>query len=105
MKFTEERLERAVVELLGAQGYPHVPGGALARELEDVLLRDDLHAWLDRRYRADGITSSEIDSMIRALEALPASDLYDSNRAAMKWVSDGYPLKREDRARKGLHST
>jgi len=103
VKFTEEQLERAVIELLGAQSYPHVPGATLVREPSDVLIGEDLHDFLSRRYRTDALSTSEIDTVVRSLTALPASDLYDSNRAFMKWVSDGYPLKREDRANKDLH--
>lgn len=103
MRFTEEQLERAVIELLGEQSYPHVPGATLVREPPDVLIAEDLHAFLSRRYRADALAPSEIDAVIRSLTVLPASDLYESNRAVMKWVSDGYPLKREDRAKKDLH--
>lgn len=103
MKFTEEKLENAIIELLGEQSYPHVLGASLVREPQDVLIVQDLHAFLARQYQADGVTQSEIATVIRTLEVMPASDLYDSNRAIMKWVSDGYPLKREDHTHKDLH--
>lgn len=103
MRFTEDQLERAVVELLGEQGYPNVPGVTLVRTPPDVLIEKDLHEFLLRRYSPDEMSSIEIDRVIRSLSVLPASDLYDSNRAVMKWVSDGYPLKREDRSKKDLH--
>jgi len=103
MKFTEEKLENAIIELLGEQSYPHVLGETLVREPQEVLIRADIHAFLARQYQDEGITTSEIDGVIRALQVPPASDLYDSNRTIMKWVSDGYPLKREDHAQKDLH--
>lgn len=31
MKFTEAQLEAAIIELLGAEGYPHVLGEAIER--------------------------------------------------------------------------
>ncbi len=31
MKFTEAQLETAIIELVGAEGYPHVLGEAIAR--------------------------------------------------------------------------
>ena len=31
MKFTEAQLESAIIELLGAEGYPHVLGEAIER--------------------------------------------------------------------------
>ena len=44
MKFTEAKLEQAVVELLGEQGYPHLLGGKLTRNHSDVLIKEDLRA-------------------------------------------------------------
>ncbi len=38
MKITEEKLENAIVELLGEQSYPHVLGASLVREPQDVLI-------------------------------------------------------------------
>ena len=81
MSFNESALERAIIDLLGEQGYPHSLGGELARDTREVLLKDDLRAYLTRRYASDNITSGEIDAIIRKLEAFSAADLYDSNRA------------------------
>lgn len=103
MKFTEERLEQAIVELLRSEGYPHTCGEALDRAPQDVLLKFDLRKFLANRYAASGITGYEIDQVIHKLEYLPASDLYDSNKAIMKLVSDGFLLKREDASKKDLY--
>ena len=46
MKLTEAQLEQAVVELLGEQGYPHLLGGQLTRNNSEVLIKDDLRAFL-----------------------------------------------------------
>lgn len=103
MKFTEEKLEQAIITLLGEQGYPHVRGDTLTRNPQDVLLPDDLRTYLQNRYAADGITPGEIEQIVRHLDNLPASDLYDSNKAIMKLVADGFLLKREDRSQKDLY--
>jgi len=95
MKFTEAKLEQAIIELLGEQGYPHLNGGALTRNNSEVLIKDDLRAFLSKRYQHAGITEGEINTVIRQLETLPASDLYDSNKTFCKWLSDGFLLKRE----------
>jgi type I restriction enzyme R subunit len=102
MKFTEASLETAIIELLGQQGLPHVLGGALARDPSEVLIKDDLRSFLQSHYAGDGITPYEIESILRMLENKPASDMYDSNKAIMKMVSDGFLLKREDRNKKDL---
>lgn len=103
MKFTEEKLENAIIELMAEQSYPHVLGDTLVREPEEVLISEDIQTFLMRQYQAEGITTAEINAVIRALQVLPASDLYDSNKTIMKWVSDGYYLKREDHTEKDLY--
>lgn len=101
-KFTEAKLEHAIIELLGEEGYPHVLGETIPRDPGEVLIKADLRAFLSKQYAAEGITSAEIDLIIRKLEVLPASDLYGSNKAFMKLVSDGFQLTREDRSKKDL---
>lgn len=101
-KFTEAQLEQAIIELLGREKYPHVSGESLDREPREVLIKNDLRLFLNRQYGDEGITDSEIETIIRRLESLPASDLYSSNKTIMKMVSDGFLLRREDRTRKDL---
>ena len=118
MKFTEAQLEQAFIHLLQQEDMQHVLGNDLrktegnmveeSRETyghiatEKVLIEEDLRTFLTRQYREDGITSSEIDGIIRELEQLPASDLYESNKIFMKKLSDGFLLKREDRTQKDI---
>lgn len=52
MKITEEKLEIAIIELLGEQLFPHVLGDTWQRELQEVLIREDIHAFLSRQYKA-----------------------------------------------------
>ncbi|SQD77931.1 type I restriction endonuclease subunit R [Moritella yayanosii] len=104
MKFTEAKLEQAIIELLGEQGYPHLNGAALNRDKSEVLIKDDLRVFLSKRYQHAGITESEINIVIRQLETLPASDLYDSNKTFCKWLSDGFLLKRESGSKAGSAS-
>jgi len=103
MKFTEAQLEQAFIELLGKEEIPHVFGQAIQRTSEEVLIKKDLKDFLLQQYKAEEITVSEVESIIRDLEKFPASDLYDSNKAIMKLVSDGFLLKREDRSKKDLY--
>ena len=103
MKFTEDRLEQAIIELLAAEGYPHTIGEALDRNPDDVLIKSDFRHFLSNRYKADSITEYEIESIIHKLEYLPASDLYDTNKAIMKFIADGFFLKRDDYTQKDLY--
>ena len=103
MKFTEDRLEQAIIELLAAEGYPHSLGASLDRNPDDVLIKSDLRQFLATRYQDDLITEYEIESIIHKLEYLPASDLYDTNKAIMKFIADGFFLKRDDYTQKDLY--
>lgn len=42
MKFNEDILERAVIELFESQKIPHVHGETIHKEMANVLLREDL---------------------------------------------------------------
>ncbi len=103
MKFNEAQLENAIIQLLGEQGYPHVLGEDIERGPTDVLIKGDLRAYLNNQYASDGITANEIEGIIRQLEMLSASDLYDSNKTFCKWLSDGFLLKREDHNKKDIY--
>jgi len=94
-KFTEAQLEQAVIALLQQQNFTHTTGEAIEREPDEVLIKKDLKTFLANRYAADNITTSEIDLIVRQLEAQPSSDLYESNKKLMKWVADGFIFKRE----------
>ena len=81
-KFTEAKLEQAIIELRQRQDYPYRRGTDLERWPSDVLIRSDLRKFLASRYAADQVLESAIDSIIRQLDALNSADLYDSNNVA-----------------------
>lgn len=103
MKFTEEKLEQAVIELFEAEGYKYLTGDHIHKEMQVVLLRDDLRQYLLNRYSSEDITLNEIASIIRKLEQYPSSALYESNKEINKLIADGFVLKREDRTKKDLY--
>ena len=78
-------------------------GQEIVRDPAEVLIKEDLKTFLAKQYANDKITPGEINSIIRKLETFPSSDLYESNKAIMKMVSDGFLLKREDRSQKDLY--
>lgn len=102
MKFTEEKLESAFVELLEQEDFPHFLGNTIARTEEEVLIEADLLDFLLNQYKKEGITLTEAKSIILQLKSLPASDLYESNKTFLKMLSDGFSLKREDRNQKDI---
>lgn len=101
-KFTEAQLELALIELLGQEGIPYVPGTEIERSEDEVLIKKDLKEFLLNQYKAEKLTESEANQIIRQLEVFSSSDLYESNKAIMKMISDGFPLKREDRSQKDI---
>jgi len=103
VKFTEEKLEQAVIDLFEAEGYKHLTGEQIHKEMPDVLLRDDLKQYLLNRYSNEDITLNEIEVIIRKLDLCPASALYESNKEIIKLLADGFLLKREDRSKKDLY--
>jgi type I restriction enzyme R subunit len=118
MKFTEAQLEQAFIQLLQEEQMTHLVGGEVRKNefqgveepptqyghivTEKVLIDSDLQHYLKSNYAKDNITDSEVNSIIRDLERLPSSDLYESNKTIMKRVSDGFLLKREDRNQKDI---
>jgi type I restriction enzyme R subunit len=101
--FTESQLEEAIVHMLADKGYEHVLGEDITgREITDVLIKDDLRNYLRQQYSEDDITDDEIEFLIRELESLNSTTLYDSNRQFMRWVQDGYKLTRFDRSQKDI---
>ena len=103
MKFTEEKLEQAFITHLEEERYTYLSGKTILREESQVLLKDDLSDFLFNQYRKQGITQNEVESVLRKLETFPASDLYESNKAISRLISDGFLLKREDRNKKDLY--
>lgn len=103
MKFTEGYLESAVIELLQTEKYEPKNGMYIHKEITDVLLRDDLRLFLRSRYSNEGITKNEVERIIRQMEVLPSSALYDSNKSIIKMISDGFIIKREDSKKKDLY--
>ncbi len=102
MKFTEYQLEKAFIELLKAEDIPHVNGATISRDIQEVLIEDDLKSFLLSQYKSDNLTISEADQIVRQLKTYSASDLYESNKSIMKLVADGFSFKREDRSQKDI---
>lgn len=119
MKFTEAQLEQAFISLIQEEEISYMIGSEVRKiefkgiaepsltyghlVSEKVLLTDDLKNYLRSNYASVNISESEIESIVRDLERLPASDLYESNKVIMKRVCDGFLLKREDPNQKDFY--
>ena len=98
----EAQLELAIMELFQDEGYEYVRGNTIMRETTDVLLRDDLRLYLKNKYRADGITDNEIETIIFKLVRSPHDPLYDANKALFTDIVEGFIFRREDKTKKDL---
>lgn len=104
LAFNEAKLETAIIDLLGEQGYAYSPGCDIRRaDKTQVIIEDDLRRYLATQYQSGGITDSEITRIIRQLQALPASDLYQSNKTFCTWLANGFTLKRDEPQKAGEH--
>ncbi|MCI9035796.1 MAG: type I restriction endonuclease subunit R [Lachnospiraceae bacterium] len=101
MSFNEHALELSIIELLQNKGYIHQTGSELLREKSEVLIVDDLKEYLHTRYASDDLTESEIDSIILSLRTVGGT-LYESNKAVLSMIIDGFVFNREDRNKKDI---
>lgn len=102
MKFNEHALEMSIMKLFEGKGYTHVTGADIVRNKPDVLLISDLKEYLRERYKTDGLTESEIDSIILSLNAVSGT-LYEMNKVIFRMITDGIIFNREDRSKKDIH--
>lgn len=102
MKFTEYQLEKAFIELLQSEEIPNVNGATISRDIQEVLIEDDLKTFLLSKYKNEKLTDVEVERIVRQLKTYSASDLYESNKSIMKLVADGFSFKREDRSQKDI---
>ena len=98
----EKTLELSIIELLKEQGYEHLTGRQIPRLRSEILLEEDLKQYLYSRYGADGITPSEVESILLRLK-MTSGSLYDANKTILTLLSNGFILNREDRSRKDIY--
>lgn len=101
--FTESQLEAAIIALFEQQHYIHVYGENIHRKYEDILLEDDLRAYLRERYASEQLSEAEIGKIINRLALISSAPLYDGNREAFRLINEGFDLPRDDLRRVALH--
>lgn len=100
-KFTEAELENAFIELFEKQGYDYLSGEQIHRRLDDILIVEDLAAYLRKKYK--DITDTEILRAISLLENISSTPLYEGNKSTYKLITEGYDLIRDDNSKTALH--
>lgn len=94
--FNEHALEMSIMELFQQEGYIYTNGDEIHKEVSDVLLRDDLRAYLRGRYDEAGITPLEIERAVAKLTANVGFSLYENNLYTYRLMVEGFSLKRDD---------
>ena len=98
--FNEHALEMAIMELFQQEDYLYTNGEQVHKEVNDVLLRDDLRMYLRSRY--EDITTLEVESAIARLTARVGLSDYENNVATYRLITEGFSLKREDASQPDL---
>lgn len=102
MAFDEHALELSIIDMFEDEHYTHVKGESINREDDtEVLLLDDIIAYLQERYEAEDLTENEIQSILLKLKSYTGS-IYEANKAFMKDLCDGFVFHREDNSKKDI---
>ena len=102
-KFTEAELEEAIIDLFRQENYAYVNGESIHRQYEDILLTDDLRAYLSDRYQSAGLSDAEMKKIINKLSLINSTPLYLGSREAFRLVNEGFDLTRDDITKVALH--
>ncbi|OUN74436.1 type I restriction endonuclease [Alistipes sp. An54] len=94
--FNEHALEMSIMALFQQEGYIYTNGEEIHKEVSDVLLRDDLRAYLRGRYGEAGISPLEIERAVAKLTANVGFSLYENNLHTYRLMVEGFSLKRDD---------
>ena len=98
--FNEHALEMAIMELFQQEDYLYTNGEQVHKEVNDVLLRDDLRMYLRSRY--EDMTALDVESAIARLTARVGFSDYENNVATYRLITEGFTLKREDASQPDL---
>lgn len=102
-KFTESELEEAIIDLFRQENYAYVNGESIHRQYEDILLTDDLRAYLSNHYQSAGLSDAEMKKIINKLLLINSTPLYLGSRDAFRLVNEGFDLARDDITKVALH--
>lgn len=102
-QFIEAELESAIIELFKEQGYDYVYGDEIARKYEDILLEDDLRAYLYERYAEKNLTDNEVQKIVNNIALISSTPLYAGNKDTFWQINEGFDLVRDDPSKLALH--
>lgn len=101
--FNESQLEQSIISLLKEQDYTYLKGENVTRNLDEVVLQDDLRTYLRDRYRNEGITDQEVERAMRRIMQREGGSLYEENKQTISLLMNGFSLKRDDASKANLY--
>lgn len=93
LSFDESELEQSFKELFADNGYDCYYGDEINRNMNNVLIEDDLGDYLKRMYN---LTNFEIKNIIQKLKNISIASVYDANKEFFTLLTDGFLFKREN---------
>ncbi len=91
-KYYESDYEEALIDLLQSQGWTYTHGGEIARNNREVLLLDDLSAYLQKRHAT--LTAQDIEEITNHLRHVGGGSHFEQLRNTYYLIRDGYRYTR-----------
>src|SRR5574344_1477608 len=97
-KFTESTFEEAIIELFAQNGYEYTCGYDIHRTNEEIIIKDDFLAYLDKNYGSLTLPDFEIEKILHDLLTDNSVSTYDVMKRKLKKLRKGFDLDRENEA-------
>ncbi|MCM1140080.1 MAG: HsdR family type I site-specific deoxyribonuclease [Bacteroides sp.] len=103
-KYYESEYEKAVVELLHAEGWQYTHGEQVKkRRVDEAIIEDDVRNFIKLRYADSDLTEDEIDAIIARLRNTGGSTDYEAIFNTVELYRDGFDFSYPDRRKSAFH--
>ncbi len=103
-KYYESEYEKAVVELLQAEGWQYTHGEQVKnRRVDEALIEDDLRAFIRFRYADRELTDDEIHAIVARLRNIGGVTDYEATFNTVELYRDGFDFSYPDGRKSAFH--
>lgn len=103
-KYYESEYEKAVVELLQAEGWQYTHGEQVHnRRVNEALIEDDLRDFIKFRYADRGLTDNEIHTIVARLRNIGGVTDYEATFNTVELYRDGFDFSYSDGRKSAFH--